>query len=91
MAFSLHIVAGIPGTRVRQSLKQFKEYASKRGTPVVWVSVEEELKRIAAPLVAERWGGLEGSSLGLLLLPIPSLRKIWLDAFEAGSSGECVF
>jgi len=83
MSKKLHVVAGIPGTRVQKSLDSFVQYvADRHESPVSWVSVDEELRRAAEPYV-QKFFGMPGSSLGPLLLPRPFLRQIWRKAFDA--------
>lgn len=86
MANLLHIVAGIPGTRVRRSLDRLVAHLSPNGRPdesiVKWVSVEDKLRLIARPYVERIFPSVAQSSLSVLLLPRPFLRGLWLDAFN---------
>jgi len=82
--YRLHVVAGIPGTRVRESLKRIEQHVGERpGAPVKWVSVEEHLDKVAEPFVRQQGAQIWGTPLAKLLLPRPLLRQLWQEAFAS--------
>ena len=79
----LTVVTGMPGTRVRRSLRKFAGWcADNHAHEIRIISLEETLQDLAQPLVREHFGLPATSVVQTFLLPRAQLRRIWRQAWN---------
>jgi len=88
MAPRLWVLTGTPGTGVRKSLSKFVEHCKKNGGRIEWRSIDDPLKKLAAPHVKRLFGLPDESAIGPLLLPRAFLRELWRQALQKTFDGE---
>lgn len=85
---NLHVVAGIPGTGIQNSLTKLEEFVRSNDISpdhAGYVSVERHLRQIAEEPIREHFLAPSDSILAVFLLPLPALRSLWREAFD-----ECI-
>ena len=85
MSYTLTVVTGIPGTRIRRSLAKFGDFAKRaHDEPVTVVSLEDDLHKLASDRVRIAWPQIpQPGTLDTFLLPRDEIRALWADAFSA--------
>lgn len=85
LAGQLHIITGIPGTRIQRSLDKLASYEETKGNSrfAGFVSLEEKFRELARPEIHTFYRGAPAESpLAVFLLPKPKLRDLWVRAFD---------